>query len=374
MEGIASGNEDETDKLLNNENYNERAELFAKKDYQVDKDIDDDDGTMKKMDRYQLEISLIILIFLHLLDKFQMFHPHTTKFLTLQYENSDSNTYDIGINDTFFVIYWIFIATFIRAFIMNLLLRPLAMNILPIKGVKNVQRFKEQGWYTLYYTTSFSIGAYIYLNSKAYGNLNNLYTDWPLNRLSPLFKTYYLAELACWLQQVFILNIEARRKDHYQMFSHHIITCWLIALSYYYYFARIGNVILIMMDFVDIIFALAKVTKYCGYQRLCDFLFLVFVLSWIVLRHGLFNVILYHVATKLHILLEGQKCIPGVVSDQRCITDGILNVFVALLGGLQIITIIWMYLIIKVVIKVLSGNGADDVRSDEEGGSDDDDE
>ena len=37
-----------------------------------------------------------------------------------------------------------------------------------------------------------------------------------------------------------------------------------------------------------------------------------------------------------------------------------------LLGGLQIITCIWMYLILKVAYKVVTGSGAEDVRSDED--------
>ena len=37
-----------------------------------------------------------------------------------------------------------------------------------------------------------------------------------------------------------------------------------------------------------------------------------------------------------------------------------------LLGGLQIITCIWMYLISKVAYKVVIGVGAEDVRSDED--------
>ncbi|KAK7684754.1 hypothetical protein QCA50_011996 [Cerrena zonata] len=35
-------------------------------------------------------------------------------------------------------------------------------------------------------------------------------------------------------------------------------------------------------------------------------------------------------------------------------------------SGLQIITIVWMYLIFKIAYKVVTGTGAEDVRSDDE--------
>ena len=58
------------------------------------------------------------------------------------------------------------------------------------------------------------------------------------------------------------------------------------------------------------------------------------------------------------------KCIPGVL-QRRCWTNTVINTFLGLLGGLQIITIVWMYLIAKVAYRVVTGQGAEDVRSDE---------
>lgn len=44
----------------------------------------------------------------------------------------------------------------------------------------------------------------------------------------------------------------------------------------------------------------------------------------------------------------------------------IRSVFIALLGGLQVITCIWFVMICRVVARVLRGEGADDSRSDDE--------
>lgn len=325
--------------------------------------------SLKNIDKYQVEISALVLALLVLLNNFELFKPYTSPFLTLQHKYEGIDRYDIGLSDIYLIITGIFIATFIRTFTMNFILRPIATS-LNIRSSKAIQRFEEQGWYLIYYIASFSFGFYNYCGSEYFLNMDYFFIDWPHDQMTGIFKVYYLFELACWLQQIFILNIEERRKDHIQMFSHHIITCLLVTGSYYYYFTRIGHVILIIMDVVDIFLSTAKVLKYCGFQVVCDWMFGFFLLSWIVVRHGVYNLIFYHTATKSKSLMMSGKCMPGL-EQKRCWTDNVITVFLSLLGGLQIITSIWMYLIAKVAIKVVTGKGAEDVRSDDE---DEDDE
>lgn len=68
-----------------------------------------------------------------------------------------------------------------------------------------------------------------------------------------MFKWYYLVQFAFWLQQILVVNIEERRKDHLQMFTHHVITCALIFTSYGYHQTKVGNLILCLMDVVDLV-------------------------------------------------------------------------------------------------------------------------
>lgn len=70
-------------------------------------------------------------------------------------------------------------------------------------------------------------------------------------------KGYYLLQFAFWLQQILVINMEERRKDHWQMFTHHIITSALVSMSYSYYQTKVGNVILCLMDVVDIFLAVS---------------------------------------------------------------------------------------------------------------------
>lgn len=79
-----------------------------------------------------------------------------------------------------------------------------------------------------------------------------LWTDWPNRELDGLMKAYMLAQWAFWLQQVLVIHIEERRKDHWQMLTHHFITITLISGSYCYHHTRVGNLILVLMDVVDL--------------------------------------------------------------------------------------------------------------------------
>jgi very-long-chain ceramide synthase len=79
-----------------------------------------------------------------------------------------------------------------------------------------------------------------------------LWMGYPHIQLAAPLKLYYLSQIAFYLHQVLILNAEARRKDHYQMMTHHVITIALMFLSYWYHFTRVGCYIMMLMDFCDI--------------------------------------------------------------------------------------------------------------------------
>jgi hypothetical protein len=81
-----------------------------------------------------------------------------------------------------------------------------------------------------------------------------MFTDWPTRELPGLIKFYILGQWAFWLQQLIIVNIEERRKDHLQMVAHHLVTILLIYTSYTLHLTRVANVILVLMDVVDIFF------------------------------------------------------------------------------------------------------------------------
>lgn len=294
--------------------------------------------------------------------------PHYTfKFMHLQYlvEHDGEPQYDIGAGDAYYVAYWVFLLTFFRLFLMQWVFEPCAKHVCHIRLKKAKTRFAEQSWMALYYSLSFCAGWRIYRSLPYFKSLDHLYLGWPHDRMGGFFKKYYLVLMAFWLQQVLVLNIEKRRKDHFQMFSHHLITCALIIGLYYYYYTRVGNLILMIMDLVDVFLSSAKILRYLGFYTLCDAMFVVFLVLWIVLRHGVYNVILMHAWTAAKGLMPDSQCVEGAVQT-RCWTNLVVRVFLSLLAGLQVITLVWMVLIAKVAYRVVTGNGAEDVRSDDD--------
>jgi acyl-CoA-dependent ceramide synthase len=223
-------------------------------------------------------------------------------------------------------------------------------------------------------------------------------------------KAYMLAELAFYLQGIIVIHIEERRKDHWQMFIHHIVTCTLIYASYRYGHTRVGNLILVLMDVSDLILPvrgilsrvcllclltptlqIAKCLKYLRYNTLCDLMFGLFMISWFVARHVLYLMVCYSVwAHTPEIMPHG--CFKGAKTnvtgpfepptDQGplylleplwdpeglvCYNESVKWTFLSMLLFLEALTIIWFSMIIRVAIRVVSGAGADDTRSDDEG-------
>lgn len=316
------------------------------------------------LDRTTIQLSLLFYILLFFASCFVS--PSFKKFYTLSYRYANSEYYDIGTDDLYFGVFWIINLLFLRSFLIIYCFKPCA-KLAGIKTFKPTQRFIEQTWSIVYYSFSWGYGFYLYSKSDYFLNCYNIYANWPHDKLSAQFKFYYLLQTASWFQQFFVLHLEGRRKDHYQMFAHHIITILLCTGSYAYYFTRIGHIILLLMDIVDVFLSTAKILKYCGVQTICDFMFLVFMVAWIVLRHGVYNYVLYHAWTQARLIMNADcaKVLPGE-TIKICYTDFQIDIFLLLLTFLQVIMCIWMYMILRVAIRVVRGGAADDVRSDSE--------
>lgn len=151
---------------------------------------------------------------------------------------------------------------------------------------------------------------------------------------------------------------------HEQMFLHHIITVSLLYLSYIYNFTYIGNVILVLMDVSDIILGTAKMLKYLKFhENICNIAFGLFMASWIITRHILYPKVL------LSVILDSYKILGKFdwkPQEEWYYSENTRNFFVILLSALQVLLILWFFMIVKVAVGVLSGKPAGDLRSDDE--------
>jgi acyl-CoA-dependent ceramide synthase len=233
-------------------------------------------------------------------------------------------------------------------------------------------------------------------NSSYWLSLRALWHSWPTREMSGLAKWYYLVQFAFSLQQIVVVNIEKRRKDHVQMFTHHIITCTLIFTSYGYHQTKVGNLILCLADVVDLFLPLAKIQKYLKWTKTCDVTFGIFMVTWFVARHVLYMAVCWsiyaHIPEEIQygcyrggdLALEGPVPVPNGFDHLTqpfrdpeglvCWNDGMKWVFLGLLLALQCVFLVWFSMILKVAYKVVSGGGADEPRSDDEDDDEDEEE
>jgi very-long-chain ceramide synthase len=215
-----------------------------------------------------------------------------------------------------------------------------------------------------------------------------VWEGFPIRELNGLVKSYYLVASAFWLMQLVVVNIEEHRKDHLHMLVHHLIACSLMIASYCHHQTSIGNVILCSMDVVDIVLPLAKILKYLKFRLVCDIVFGAFMLVWFLSRHLIYMRVCWAVY-KHSIDPDSERCYRGPTTALEgpmplpdgyrhlyepfldptglvCTSQGILRMFLAVLLALQVIILIWFSMIINIAYKVVSGEGANDIRSDDE--------
>jgi acyl-CoA-dependent ceramide synthase len=307
------------------------------------------------------------------------------------------NLYGIGPQDLKLVFGFITFFTAARVIMMDYVLKPLTAKLGILKP-KTQTRFIEQSYMIIYYTVFWSWGLKVFINNtptKTNGVQDLLISLWSgflQLRLQATLKLYYLLQLAFWIQQVAVLHLESRRKDHLQMLSHHVVTIILLTGSYSYRQWRVGNAVLVCMDLVDIILPLAKVLRYASFQRSCDATFGVFVVAWILTRHALFLTICWSIYEHVHdrtmaygaySTVTGEMISPNgndkifanifqpfldPSTGSVTFNASIRWLFLGLLLLLQCIIITWFVMIVQVMMRIIRGEGANDVRSEDEDG------
>ncbi|KAJ3528678.1 hypothetical protein NM688_g7963 [Phlebia brevispora] len=229
----------------------------------------------------------------------------------------------------------------------------------------SVIRFSEQGWPAVYYTLQWAYGVYVNYNlPHALLNPIGVWINYPHIPLSGPFKFYYLTQCAFYLHQILCLNAEAHRKDHWQMMTHHIITVTLMIGSYFYNYTRVGCLVMMLMDLPDVFLPIAKMLRYLSFRTLCDLTFVCFMVSWAMTRHFLFLFVLKSA------YWDAPQIIPRVwdPATGHFMTKGVWIAFTSMLVALEVIQLMWFFTILRVAYRVVSGQGAEDTRSDSEEG------
>ena len=167
--------------------------------------------------------------------------------------------YGKGKKDWAFVAFYTIVFTFTREFLMQRLIRPIAIRCGFRKRGKQ-SRFMEQVYTAIYHGTFGLYGLWVMSRTPVwYFKTSGYYVGFPHHAHESWFKAYYLLEGAYWAQQgmVLLLQLEAPRKDFRELVVHHIVTLTLIWSSYRYHFTYMGLVVYITHDISDFFFAVS---------------------------------------------------------------------------------------------------------------------
>ncbi|KAI3730530.1 hypothetical protein L1987_61700 [Smallanthus sonchifolius] len=230
---------------------------------------------------------------------------------------------------------------------------------------KKIRKFKESAWKCIYYLSAEVLALAVTYNEPWFTNTNNFWLGpgdqkWPNQKMKLKLKGLYMYTGGFYTYSIFALIFwETRRSDFGVSMGHHFATAILIGMSYICRFARAGSIILALHDASDVFLEVGKMSKYSGAEALASFSFILFVISWVVLR------LIYY---PFWILWSTSYEVVVSLDKEKHIKEGPLYyyVFNTLLYCLLVLHIYWWVLMYRMLVKQIQDRGklSDDVRSD----------
>jgi len=230
-----------------------------------------------------------------------------------------------------------------------------------INKLSLMRKATETCWRVLVYFTFFVLGSYVMFTSDWFGDMNTWVVGYIHKQpLTTGIKWYYLMELSFYMSLLVSQFFDAKRKDFFQLFIHHIATIILIGGSYIIAHFHYGAVIIYLHDASDYWLESAKIANYAKTQKLCDALFVVFAVTFFICRWIYFP----------FWVLRGFIFHNPALSGMHSYFD-FPYLFVYLCFVLLVLHIYWGYLIANMVYKfTVAGKVEKDDRSNDEDSDD----
>ncbi|CAI0405168.1 unnamed protein product [Linum tenue] len=229
---------------------------------------------------------------------------------------------------------------------------------------KKIRKFKESAWKCIYFLSAEILALSVTYNEPWFTNTKNFWVGpgnqvWPDQQMKLKLKGLYMYTAGFYTYSIFALIFwETRRSDFGVSMSHHVATVILIILSYIFRFGRVGSVVLALHDASDVFLEVGKMSKYSGAEGIASFAFILFVLSWILLR------LIYY---PFWVLWSTSYEVVLTLDKKRHDWEGPIYyyVFNSLLYCLLVLHIYWWVLIYRMLVRQIQARGqlSDDVRS-----------
>ncbi|KAK2663495.1 hypothetical protein Ddye_002069 [Dipteronia dyeriana] len=291
--------------------------------------------------------------------------------------NWESESYPL-VNDFVFLPFFVIFFPAIRLFLDRYVFEKLARRLIFGKGHtaldfrtrvkrKKLNKFKESAWKCVYFLSAELLALIVSYDEPWFTNTKFFWVGprdqvWPDQKTKLKLKGLYMYVSGFYSYSIFALLFwETRRSDFGVSMGHHLATVILVLMSYIYRFTRVGSVVSALHDASDVFLEVAKMSKYIGYEWSASISFVLFFLSWTILR------IIYYPfwilwSTSYEVLLTLDK--------EKHMVDGsrYYYLFNTLLFCLLVLNIYWWKLMVNVVVKQIYARGqvSDDVRSGKE--------
>ncbi|XP_067932408.1 ceramide synthase 5-like [Watersipora subatra] len=212
-------------------------------------------------------------------------------------------------------------------------------------------KFTETAWRGTYYLAILIYGLVVLWDKPWFKEPKQCWLDnFPRQHTPDSIFWYYMISLGFYLTLLFSQFVDVKRKDFWEQFIHHLTTIFLMTFSWMCNFTRVGSLVLCIHDMVDWMLEFAKLNRYLNNTRLCDFLFGLFTISWFITRLVMFPYFILYTTSVDASKIFGEA--------------GFYYFFNALLWVLQILHVIWFYIIFSAAYKaVIVGQVERDVRS-----------
>ncbi|KAI3763973.1 hypothetical protein L2E82_13971 [Cichorium intybus] len=230
---------------------------------------------------------------------------------------------------------------------------------------KKIRKFKESAWKCVYFLSAEILALVVTHNEPWFTNTSNFWIGpgnqrWPDQKAKLKLKGLYMYTGGFYTYSIFALIFwETRRSDFGVSMGHHVATVILIAMSYICRFMRAGSVILALHDASDVFLEVGKMSKYSGAEGLASVSFILFVISWVILRLICYPFwILRSTSYEVVLLLDRDK--------RDTVIPIYYYLFNTLLFCLLVLHIYWWVLMYRMLVKQIQDRGklSDDVRSD----------
>jgi ceramide synthetase len=221
--------------------------------------------------------------------------------------------------------------------------------------LKTLKKLSESGYKIVYYLPLWIWGVYIANQEGLLTNTRKYWEGIPNPPISENLLTFYTFQLAFYFYTTLsLVCFDVKRKDYYALLIHHFVTICLIYFSWFFGYVRVGTIVFICMDIVDVFLEAAKFTNYLKLNPLFpNVFFTLMVLSWAGFRLFLFPYLVVRSAfsesTDVH-LAEGH--------DYKM---SVWYLFNSLLWILQALQVYWFYYVIKALVRMLTTGKVEDV-------------